>query len=92
MTIKTMPLEDIRSDEMTSAQNLIRKDGGGTLNRTMQRNDRINFFNFDRSSYDQANVGSSSMTELTQIDANGTGDGQQNSDLQDRLNMKTEDC
>jgi hypothetical protein len=52
MTIKTMPLEDIRSDEMTSAQNLIRKDGGGTLNRTMQRNDRINFFNFDRSSYD----------------------------------------
>ena len=53
----------------------------------MQRNERINFFNFDRSSYDLANVGSSSMTELTQIDVVGTGDGQlANSDL----NLKTE--
>jgi len=53
----------------------------------MQRNERINFFNFDRSSYDLANVGSSSMTELTQIDVVGTGDGQlSNSDL----NLKTE--
>ncbi len=53
----------------------------------MQRNERINFFNFDRSSYDLANVGSSSLTEMTQIDVVGTGDGQHaNSDL----NLKTE--
>ena len=74
MTIKTIPLLEIKSEELRSAQAPVARDQLGALNRTMQHNERINFFNFDRSSYDLANVGSSSLTEQTQIGAAGTGD------------------
>jgi hypothetical protein len=74
MAIKTMPLLEIKSEELTSAQAPVARDQLGALNRTMQMNERINFFNFDHTSYDLANVGSSSLTEQTQMGAVGTGD------------------
>ena len=74
MTIKTIPLLEIKSEELRSAQAPVARDQLGALNRTMQLHDRIDFFNFDHTSYDLANVGSSSLTEQTQMEVVGTGD------------------